>query len=438
MIKASASPSDSSTLSAAWSSEGVDLRKTTPAIKPTSSHSYLPALDGLRGIAILLVLIYHCSELVELRDSSNALDWLGWRVFQLGWVGVDLFFVLSGFLITGILQKAKSRPKYFSTFYARRSLRIFPLYYLLVFFTFLVFPHIAAFISANSASAAATLSELPSLEGKIGWYLAYASNFLAAMDGNMGHRLLAVTWSLAIEEQFYFIWPLVVYHFRERTVFTISLVTVVAAFAIRCGLVWALREGYWDGNRTAIYVLPFCRMDSLAIGAVIAILWQNQDNIPKLKCWSKWCLLAGPPLFFLAIIFDRFGSRDPINQTFGYSFLGIFFGAALIQALLLPQQGRIFKFLTFPAVLNFGKLAYGIYMFHVPMMYGMDAVWFGKLLDFRIAGSSLPMLVLFIALLSLAVFIAAKISWILIERPFLRLKRFFPSSSDEVSRQRES
>jgi peptidoglycan/LPS O-acetylase OafA/YrhL len=359
-------------------------------------------------------------------------------VFQLGWVGVDLFFVLSGFLITGILLQSKSHPNFFSTFYARRSLRIFPLYYLTVLFTFLVFPHIASFISSQSVSAAATLAELPPIEGKHWWYLGYASNFLAAIEGNMGHRLLAVTWSLAIEEQFYLIWPLVVYLFRGKTVLMISLATIVIALVIRCVMVLALREGFWDGNRTAIYVLPFCRMDSLAIGAVIAILWQQRTHIPALRLWSKRLLITGPPLFLMAIFFDRFGSRDGVVQTFGYSFLGVFFGAVLIQALLLPQDTRMFKVLTYPWVLNFGKFAYAIYMFHVPLMYGMDAVWFGKLLNIKIAGSHLPTLVLFIALLSAIVFGAAKLSWILVERPFLRLKRFFPSTSDEVSRVRES
>lgn len=414
------------------------LAKDRTAKVLSQGKTYFPALDGLRGIAILLVIVYHCSELLDLGNSSNEFDWFAWSAFQLGWVGVDLFFVLSGFLITGILLDAKSEPNYFRTFYARRSLRIFPLYYLIVLFTFILFPPISDFIGSQSVSAAAQLDALPSTQGKEWWYLLYASNFLAAIEGNMGHRMLAVTWSLAIEEQFYFIWPLVIYLFRTKTVMAISCWAVVIAFICRCGLVVAMREGYLDLNRTAIYVWPFCRMDALSIGAIVAILWRRPEALPALKLWSKRCLIFGTPLFFVAILAGKLGSRDAVHQTFGYSFLAFFFGALLIQTLLLQKGTVPFGMITHPVILQFGKFAYAIYLFHVPLMFGLDAMWFGKILEMKVLGSAIPSLAAFILLLSVLVYIAAKISWITIERPFLKLKRYFPSSSDAVSQQRET
>ncbi|MGB6222655.1 acyltransferase family protein [Haloferula sp.] len=401
-------------------------------------RGYLPALDGLRGIAILLVVIYHCSELVHLKTTGNPFDWFTWRVFQLGWIGVDLFFVLSGFLITGILIESKSKPRYYQTFYARRSLRIFPLYYVVVFFTFFVFPQIADVIASKSASAAEALAELPPLEGKLPWYLFYASNFLAALDGNMGHRLLAVTWSLAIEEQFYFVWPLIIYVCRQKTVLVISWAMVVIAFVCRFAMVVAIREGYWDGNRTGPYVLPFCRMDALAVGAIISVMWRQPGKIEWLRIWSKRVVLFGLPFFLLAILTGRFGNRDGFVQTFGFSLLAFFFGGILVLTLLLKENGKVYRMVTNGGLLQIGKFAYAIYLFHLPLMFGLQALWFKNFLNLKLVGSSIPSLLIFISVVTAAVFIAAKLSWIFIERPFLKMKRFFPSSSDSVSAQRET
>ncbi len=442
MNKGTTSVSDCSARAATWDAAGLDDEKAASASEraslPVVKRGYLPALDGLRGLAILLVVFYHCSELLELSGLSNPFDISIWKSFQLGWVGVDLFFVLSGFLITGILIEAKSRPKYFSTFYARRTLRIFPLYYVMVIATFTLFPLVAGIIASQSDSAAEKLAELPSLSGKLGWYLLYGSNFLAAIEGNMGHRMLAVTWSLAIEEQFYLVWPFVVYFVKVRTTLILSCAMVVLAFVIRCGLVWASREGYWEGDRTALYVWPFCRMDSLAIGAVIAVLWRQPGSIAPLTKLAKWILICGVPVFLLSLISGRYGNRDGIVQTFGYSFLALFFGAVLVQALVLRKESMSFRFLTHPAILQYGKFAYAIYLFHVPIMFALYALVFEKILDKPVMGSLMPSLLFYVLVVATSVFLAAKVSWITVERPFLKLKRFFPSESDKVSEQRET
>lgn len=160
----------------------------------SGSRHHLQELDGLRGFAILLVL---CSHLVSLPPGGRSpfVDRLVGMILGLGWVGVDLFFVLSGFLITGILVQSRGGPHYFRNFYARRSLRIFPLYYL--------FLAIATFISPLLLSPESILT-LPKEHAWVYWL--YLSNF-----GGKPSEAFAHTWSLAVEEQFYLVWPAIVF-----------------------------------------------------------------------------------------------------------------------------------------------------------------------------------------------------------------------------------
>jgi peptidoglycan/LPS O-acetylase OafA/YrhL len=157
---------------------------------------HTPALDGIRGIAILLVLVHHFT-LFDPITSVGA--WLGF-VALLGWSGVDLFFVLSGFLITGILIDARTSDRYFISFYARRTLRIFPLYYLVVFLCFVVLPYFPRWHELLVGHA--NLPEWP--------YWTYLVNFSIAERDAFQHGVLDVAWSLAIEEQFYLLWAVLV------------------------------------------------------------------------------------------------------------------------------------------------------------------------------------------------------------------------------------
>ena len=229
---------------------------------PGAGRKHFAALDGVRGLAIILVMAYHYMVLMPFTIHSAALG-AAVVVCSKGWCGVDLFFVLSGFLITGILYDSRENPRYFRNFYARRTLRIFPLYYAvllsvaaLLFLAWLLVPRLWL--------AQPKLGELAAVQP---WLWTYTTNIAVAKG--IPVPLVAHFWSLAVEEQFYLVWPLVMFALPKRAMAPVALSLATAALFIRLGLTYA---GWSDG---AIYVLTPCRMDSLAAGALAAILMRD-------------------------------------------------------------------------------------------------------------------------------------------------------------------
>ena len=202
-----------------------------------------PRSTRIRGLAILLVLIYHFTLQLSGRDIITRVIV---KVTSAGWCGVDLFFVLSGFLITGILADSKGAPQRSRNFYARRALRIFPLYYLTL-----------AIIFASLPLVARHFSGVESLDGTWGWLGLYATNLLVAIRGSWFP--LSHFWSLAVEEHFYLFWPAVVFRFGRVTTMKVCIAVVVLAGFLRICLVAR-------GAVLAAYCLTPCRVDSLAIG----------------------------------------------------------------------------------------------------------------------------------------------------------------------------
>src|SRR6186997_1549382 len=178
---------------------------------------FIPALDGLRGIAIVLVMLHHFTYL----RPTSGIDALIGNVLFFGWTGVDLFFVLSGFLITGILLDTRNSRRYFTTFYARRTLRIFPLYYLILFIALVVLPKFPAVDRVLIGQ-----DELIDLPPQWPYWL-YLTNFSIA-DRGWVHGWVDVGWSLAIEEQFYLVWPLVIWLCPPRLVALLCAAILVA------------------------------------------------------------------------------------------------------------------------------------------------------------------------------------------------------------------
>jgi peptidoglycan/LPS O-acetylase OafA/YrhL len=183
----------------------------------------IPALDGIRGIAILCVMLYHFTFYGGI-EPTLIVDKVYYHTALVGWFGVDLFFVLSGFLITGILYDTASAPQYFRNFYARRVLRIFPLYYgtLAVFF----------FLIPLVIDISDTFEEL--LRDQL-WYWSYLVNVQIALEYWPSFFALGHFWSLAVEEQFYLVWPLVVFFLKRRSLIAICVVCIVGAFLVRVG-----------------------------------------------------------------------------------------------------------------------------------------------------------------------------------------------------------
>ena len=391
-----------------------------PALARRARHD--PALDGVRGLAILIVMLHHHTVMRGL----NLFDFTASTIFHLG--GVGLFFVLSGYLITGILMDSKGGDGYFRSFYARRMLRIFPLYYAVVIFALVVLPRFAH----------AKMDHFGRIAGDEWSYWVFLQNFTIAASGRFRHAILDVTWTLAIEEQFYLVWPLVVWLFSRRTLLWIAGSLVVAALAVRLVLVLG-----FDVNPIAIFVLTPTRMDTLAAGAWLA-LWARGERgeaaLDRVVPWAKW---VGLPAFALAAVIVtaeelRIHLVDPqyrkvVADTIGFSFWALGFASIMLLATRSRPDSRWRAFWSSRFMTTFGKYSYGLYLFHIPLRAlvrdrifgpeGTPARWHFPLVQ----GSELPAQILFTVVTIPLVLAAAWVSYHLWEKPFLRLKRFFPT-----------
>ena len=191
-----------------------DAQAASNAQLRATLRSTIPALDGVRGLAILAVLAHQlCLDGYPMNSTVKHLL----LPFEAGWIGVQLFFVLSGFLITGVLLETRHAQNYWSSFFMRRSLRIFPLYYVLLLVTFVVVPRLVDV-------SAATLAE----HGNAAWYWLYASNWMV-LGPVKEVETLGHCWSLAVEEQFYLLWPFVVRMFGNRGLARACVAVAVAS-----------------------------------------------------------------------------------------------------------------------------------------------------------------------------------------------------------------
>jgi peptidoglycan/LPS O-acetylase OafA/YrhL len=326
-----------------------------------------------------------------------------------GWCGVDLFFVLSGFLITGILLDSKGRQGYFSTFYARRVLRIFPLYYAVLFFSLVILPGIPHPKSQNFGRIA----------GDEAWYWLYLSNYSIAKAQTFRHGILDVSWSLAIEEQFYLLWPLIVFLLNRRALLWLCGGVAVSALLLRCFLVCG-------GIRPiATYVLTPTRMDALVMGAWVALFLRGEMGPALLRPLARAALFVGLPVLALCVALGRTDSLDPLMQTAGYSVLGMVFSALLALLVIRPADSTWFRLFCHPVVLTFGKYSYALYLFHLPLRALLRDTAYRPERFLVLFGSKIPGQLVFYLISGAFSLGAAWLSWNLMEKHFLKLKRFF-------------
>jgi peptidoglycan/LPS O-acetylase OafA/YrhL len=401
------------------------MTEPTPASQArldVGAGAHVPALDGLRGIAIALVMAFHFyGASVLLTDApSFAVDRYVARAVGVGWAGVDLFFVLSGFLITGILLGARGGGSYaFVAFYARRVLRIFPAYYGYLALLIVVLPLVPALASDEG---------LALLRSHQVWYWTYLYNIWLPLRPltNIGLFGNGHIWSLAVEEQFYLVWPFVVLLASRRWLPAICALCIVGAFALRVMLVHGEISSL-DNVYAPIMLTP-ARADTFALGALLAIAAQSPEALARVRAWCVPALTAGlSVLAGIWIAHDGLSEHNDFVQTLGFSIIAFTFAALLAVALVATPGGRAERLFTLPALRFLGRYSYALYLFHLQVallvVNRMGAAGWQLPLA---GGSAIPARLAFTAAgagLSVAL---AYASWHLYEQHFLKLKRFFP------------
>ena len=290
---------------------------------------HVPALDGVRGLAILLVLVHH---LVRLGPSETMPVQVLRGLFTSLWVGVDLFFVLSGFLITGILIDSKADRGYFRIFYARRCLRIFPLYY-----GFLAVLFLAAALGASRGC-----EECPFLLDNQLWFWGYATNLLVIHGGwtelpfNTGPL-----WSLAVEEQFYLIWPAVVLWLGA------GRLALTCAILIGLSPVARLVMYLAGAPDAATYTLSIVRFDGFAVGGLIALALRNELWSSRLRRIAVTVgILAFTATLSIALYLRDLDRSHWMVLSVGYTVIALGFGAVIVYVLTSKSESRVQKVLT--------------------------------------------------------------------------------------------
>jgi peptidoglycan/LPS O-acetylase OafA/YrhL len=368
----------------------------------------IPELDGIRGLAVLLILIAHYVFGSFTPDDESILAVSVHFVFSLAWSGVDLFFVLSGFLIGGILIDQRGTENYFKTFYLRRICRIFPLYFLwLIIFVILFF-----LISARFHQK--WVLPLFDLQGIPQWlYFFFLQNFRMAKSGLFGPCWLGSTWSLAIEEQFYLLMPLIIWLMPARKLphLLVLLILMVPLFRIYL---------YLYHYNIFQYVLLPCRADSLLLGVLCACLFRNKSardwleaNQPRLFQMFIVLMLGGVYLTFIAKGKDVFYVGNLFEITsWGYTCLASFY-ACLLLIVLTAKSGMIVGIMRLPMLRKLGTIAYGVYLIQGVMLLVAHGLM-GKEASIKNFSDGL---ITFAALV--ATLLLAKFSWRFFEKPII-------------------
>lgn len=368
----------------------------------------IPGLDGLRAVAYLFVFFYHA------------------RYLDVGWIGVQFFFVLSGFLITGILldmKRSLSRGDYFLKFYGRRFLRIFPLYY----FYLLLAGGVAAWLISISYRT----GYMEPFREEVHYALFYVYNFMLAFSDRDPSFMLEHLWSLSVEEQFYIIWPILILLTPERFQKRLFLALILLGPVFRGGFHFLYASsGFLIFSPSSLYMLPFTHMDSFAFGAYV-----NVFGLSHAKKKFYILLVLVPLVGFAAqyLSTNQFGTFSALGypplmasgyqSIWGYSLLNYFF-VVTIQA---AARERLFnRFLDWAPMRYLGRISYGLYVYHQPI------TWFA--FEVRKLGLDAGATQLVAAIIAFfGTLLIASASFHFMEKPLLNLKdRFFPLRSENA------
>jgi peptidoglycan/LPS O-acetylase OafA/YrhL len=361
----------------------------------------IPELDGLRGLAILLVILDH-----YIASASNAK--LGpWphralSLFTVGWSGVDLFFVLSGFLIGGILLDARESPTYFRTFYLRRVCRILPVYYTWILLYALTVAWVLwqspGWLGISASSFKPALTQILFLQNIPGRTQAYAWAWFG------------VTWSLAVEEQFYLIAPPLIRFLSARRLFFALLGTICAAPILR-----VMVSQIWMPGTTAEKILMPCRADALAFGILLAMAWRS-DSVRRFLEANAVLLkrmLLGLLGGVLALLWWLLHPSSLVGASIGYTWIALFF-ACLLVVTLTQERSWIARVMRTPMLRWLGTISYCVYILHYAfnlLMHRLILHGSPEIFDAQGVGVSVLALMLTIGVASL--------SWRYFERPLI-------------------
>lgn len=369
-----------------------------------TSDRRIVELDGLRGVAILLVLSWHFIGMLADPDQG-AIQYLAWRFLIFGQSGVDLFFVLSGFLIVGILIDNRDSPNYFKTFYARRMLRILPPYVILVTGFWL------CVVATNGRLAYYFDRQLP-----LWSLLTFTQNWIMASLNSPGSMSIGATWSLAIEEQFYLVAPALILWLPGRWLPKALIAIGVTSIVARSACFY-----FYPENVTAPYVGTVFRLDGLCAGGLIAMAYRNTMVWAAIR--ARRTVLVASLCILIAIIpvytwFLRSSFALPVLFHFGHAYLALLYGTILISILIWSGTSAT-GWLRARSLGTIGLISYSLYLFH-PSFKGLFFVLAHRGETLR---TPLDVGLLLMALISTFGFCAAL--YACIERPAQKLgKRF--------------
>jgi peptidoglycan/LPS O-acetylase OafA/YrhL len=385
--------------------------QSAPGLPPPENNLYYPALDGLRAIAVFLVFTDHYLGLPQ------AINW--------GWCGVDIFFVLSGFLITGILYDSRNRRHRFRIFYIRRTLRIFPLYYFVLLVCVLLYPifrwqlHPALWLWPLYLGNYVRLIWSGDYPGAIPFL-----DLVSRLHFSMGFNLnLDHLWSLCVEEQFYLVWPLVVFLIKDRVrLRNLCLVVVVAMPLIRM-LVLHLSPQRLIGIGLLYTAMPF-RADALLLGGALALSLRGPEA-SRLKALAKPTAQALLALFAALEVVHRLRHGyfiDPnygvLYNPFGYSLIALIAGAVILLA--LDPGSIVYRACMFGKLRALGQRSYGFYVYHLLLYWVFAYLALALCLGHK---AYLDKATALVALVGTTVI--AWLSFRFLEAPLLRLKDRF-------------
>jgi peptidoglycan/LPS O-acetylase OafA/YrhL len=366
----------------------------------SSFRGYIPELDALRAFGITMVILDH------MWPDPRGLS----KVLNLSWSLMDSFFVLSGFLIAGILLDIRSRPDYYRYFYTRRALRILPLYYLLI---------TAMAVGSTLLGSGYFYAGIPSLYkwGSLCWFFVYLGNIPPAITTRFPTAVrgsLSPLWSLQIEEQFYLLFPLLVRRLNLKTLAVVLWTLVCFSPLLRIGLYWL-----YPAKNLLQYVLLPCRLEGLALGALIAVRFRMGPwNLPK----RRLTIVAVGLVAITGICgaWSGYYLSRPFNRTIGFLISPIAWSCVVLW-LIVFRGSRITAFLRISPVRQLANISYGAYLLHLPIAQALGPV--SRALGVRGLSSGYPRVA---AVFSLTV-IVSYLSWRFFESPVLRLKeRLFP------------